>query len=478
MPASIEPIQKILIVDDRPENLLVLERVLAGCGAKLVRAESGDAALRLTLHEAFALAILDVQMPGMDGYQLADYLRGAAATRTMPIIFLTAAHSDEQHVFRGYEAGAVDFLTKPYRPEILQAKVRVFLELDRQRLALEDAVKTERDRRWLEQILLRLSDAVLVVGVDGRIQQVNQALLGLLGSDRIGIEGAPLDEVLRDADGTPALGALTAALQAGRADELELTNRELGLSRPDGGARAALVSAAPLHAEDGELGGVVLMLKDVTRMQAARDALTRSEGKYRRLFHASRDAIALAALDGTLIDANAAFERLAADEAGDRGLFELLSLPASAADGGVEGLVALIEQRDGLVRGDGSVVPIQADAWPCEGAPGDPPTLWVSLFDLTEERRRQQERILGEKMAMLGMMMGGVAHELNNPLMGIINYVDYCRGKTEPGDECHEILSDAQREAKRCVELVRNLLLVARTGEADVETPSGPVLKS
>ena len=133
--------QKILIVDDKPGNLLALEKVLEVLGADIIRAGSGEQALKSCLNHDFALAILDVQMPGMDGYELAGFLRGDSRTRMLPIIYLSAVYSDDAHVDMGYEAGAVDFLTKPFRPELLLAKARFFLKFDRQRAELSASKK-------------------------------------------------------------------------------------------------------------------------------------------------------------------------------------------------------------------------------------------------------------------------------------------------------------------------------------------------
>jgi signal transduction histidine kinase/DNA-binding response OmpR family regulator len=129
--------QKILIVDDRRNNLVALRLVLSGVDAEIFEATSGNQALAATLDHDFALAILDVQMPGMSGYELAEHLRGDDKTSRIPIVFLTAAYADEQHVFRGYEAGGVDYLTKPYPPEVLRGKVNVFLQMARYRREVE-----------------------------------------------------------------------------------------------------------------------------------------------------------------------------------------------------------------------------------------------------------------------------------------------------------------------------------------------------
>jgi len=130
--------QRILIVDDRPENLLALEKTLVDVDAKLVRASSGEEALAATLQDEFALAILDVQMPEMDGYELAELLRGDPKTRHIPIIFLTAAYREDAQIFKGYESGAVEYIVKPYNPDILVSKVRILLEMDRGRKELKE----------------------------------------------------------------------------------------------------------------------------------------------------------------------------------------------------------------------------------------------------------------------------------------------------------------------------------------------------
>jgi C4-dicarboxylate-specific signal transduction histidine kinase len=127
----------ILLVDDRPENLTSLEALLNDMELDLVTAQSGNEALRLTLYTDFALVLLDVQMPEMDGCETADLLRKNPKTRELPIIFVTAGLSDECQIFKGYEAGAVDYLTKPIEPNILRSKVRVFCDLFRQRYELK-----------------------------------------------------------------------------------------------------------------------------------------------------------------------------------------------------------------------------------------------------------------------------------------------------------------------------------------------------
>jgi CheY-like chemotaxis protein len=141
---------KALLVDDRKENLLALEAILQGLPVKSVAVESGEAALKQLLVDDFAVILLDAQMPDMDGFETANHIKRRERTRHVPIIFLTAADRDAQLALRGYAAGAVDYLTKPFDPWVLRAKVSVFVDLwtkSRQLAAHSEDVR-ERDARW------------------------------------------------------------------------------------------------------------------------------------------------------------------------------------------------------------------------------------------------------------------------------------------------------------------------------------------
>jgi DNA-binding response OmpR family regulator len=131
---------KILIVDDKPQNLFALETILEKIAADVFQSTSGNEALRLSLEHDFALAIVDVQMPEMDGYELVELLRGNKVTANLPIIFVSAIYSDEYHHRKGYDSGAVDFMSKPFIPEILLSKVRVFIDLYEKRQDLQNMV--------------------------------------------------------------------------------------------------------------------------------------------------------------------------------------------------------------------------------------------------------------------------------------------------------------------------------------------------
>ncbi|MGE4526945.1 MAG: diguanylate cyclase [Rhodospirillaceae bacterium] len=163
----------ILIVDDNPNNLFALENLLASPDLNIITANSGNEALAKTLSHEFAIALLDVQMPEMDGFETAELMRGNSRTRHIPIIFVTANRSEREYVFRGYNSGAVDYLAKPLDVNILKSKVNVFLELHRQRRALEEKTR-ELDAKIAEMERLQ-----------SLLQERNEQLRVLSRTDRL-----------------------------------------------------------------------------------------------------------------------------------------------------------------------------------------------------------------------------------------------------------------------------------------------------
>lgn len=137
---------RILLVDDRAENLTALEAILSSLNQVLVPVRSGDEALKALLSGEFAVILLDVVMPGMDGFETAAHIKRRAKTRDIPIIFLTAASSEPDYAFRGYAAGAVDYIAKPFDPWVLRAKVSVFVELYTKNLQLREQAELLRSQ--------------------------------------------------------------------------------------------------------------------------------------------------------------------------------------------------------------------------------------------------------------------------------------------------------------------------------------------
>ena len=244
MAASLDHTPSVLLVDDRPENLLALEAVLEPLDVHLRTALSGEEALRALLDDDFAVVLLDVQMPGMDGFETARFIRGRERSRATPIIFLTAVSTEVDQVAEGYDAGAVDYVLKPFEPTVLRSKVKVFCELESQRIA----------RARSDELLLlawtSLPTGAALVDADGRLLRVNPALEGLAGG-RVGAGAAVFDLVhpedrdelgrllVAGLDGAPVLPGAELRLRA--FEDIPVSVLAFGVREPGGEILSALM---------------------------------------------------------------------------------------------------------------------------------------------------------------------------------------------------------------------------------------------
>ena len=203
----------VLLVDDRPENLLALEAILEPLGEKLALAHSGEEALLRVLQDDFALVLLDVQMPGMDGFETATRIRQRPKSAATPIIFLTANNPDERLILRGYESGAADYLFKPLTPEIVRSKVAVFCDLYRSReetrhasaevaRAQAAAAEAREGQKRLTDVLERISDAFFALDEEWRFTYVNEKAALLLRRQRRDLLGKVIWDEFPEAVGS------------------------------------------------------------------------------------------------------------------------------------------------------------------------------------------------------------------------------------------------------------------------------------
>lgn len=189
----------ILLVDDRAENLLALEAILEPLGQQLVRASSGEDALRCLLEREFAVILLDVQMPGMSGFDTAELIKSRERTKYTPIIFLTAISKEDEYVYKGYSVGAVDYLFKPFQPAILRSKVQVFVDLyvqqrriaeqeqrirdiERQELELQHMNELLQSEARFREIVASAMDSIVVFDADGKVSLFNGAAERMFGT--------------------------------------------------------------------------------------------------------------------------------------------------------------------------------------------------------------------------------------------------------------------------------------------------------
>ena len=272
----------ILLVDDQPANLLALESILAEGGQNLVKAGSGRAALKALLDREFAVILLDVQMPDLNGFETAGLIRERDKSRDTPIIFLTALSRNETNVFRGYELGAVDYIFKPFHPEVLKAKVNVFVELFRKRDAFKrQAQELKRLSRHNELILKAAAEGIFGVDLKGTSTFVNPAAAAMVGRHPEDLTGRDIHSLLHPA--IPGVATCDvrhcpffAALHVERVhDDVEDT-----FFREDGTSFPVEFRVSPIHDEDGKKIGSVITCRDVTEKRSAALA-AENERRYR-----------------------------------------------------------------------------------------------------------------------------------------------------------------------------------------------------
>lgn len=269
-----EPKVNILLVDDKLENLLALEAILEKLGENLVRATSGEEALRCLLHQDFAVILLDVQMPGMDGFETATLIRNRGRSRHTPIIFLTAFSTSDQMLFKGYALGAVDYLLKPLDPNILTSKVTVFVELFKKTEAVKQqtaqlvAVNTEL--RQSEERFRSLSTCspvgIFETDTEGDCKYTNpryQVICGLKAAESL--EKKWLESVHPE-DKERAIASWSAYICEGRE-----YSEEFRFQAAHGNIRWVQVRSSPMLSSQGDLLGYVGTLEDITERKQAEE---------------------------------------------------------------------------------------------------------------------------------------------------------------------------------------------------------------
>ena len=276
---AVVPKARVLIVDDKRANMLALAAVLED-EHDLLFAESGEQAIETVKMQPVDLILMDVQMPGMDGFQTAAAIKAMDAGRDVPIIFVTAVYNEDPFVRRGYESGGIDYFAKPFDPQVLRMKVGIYATYKRREKVLKDREKHVREAeellrvgRKLSAVLESLPVGVMIADAQGRIFQTTEEVSRILKSiepireDAYGQALGWWDRagrMIRDVD-----GPLVRALDAGESSQSE----PLELECFDGTMRTVLVSASPLRGLEGQLVGAVVLLQDITESKQVEKAL-------------------------------------------------------------------------------------------------------------------------------------------------------------------------------------------------------------
>jgi PAS domain S-box-containing protein len=261
------PVASILLVDDHAPNLLALEAALEPLGQRLVKARSGAEALRKLVDEDFAVILLDVQMPELDGYQTARLIKAQERTRHIPLLFLTAIHRDEQQALRGYAQGAVDYLLKPFDPDVLRAKVTTFVDLYRrgEQLRAREARLRQQERELLVRrgeaharaLLDAMPQAVWAARTDGSQAWCNPAWTALRGGQGPGEPDSSFLDVVHPEEREVVRTGWSEALRSGR-----MWEGQHRLGRADSW-RWHIVRVTPLPPGDESWSGFLCTATDI-----------------------------------------------------------------------------------------------------------------------------------------------------------------------------------------------------------------------
>jgi len=468
----------ILLVDDEPANLLALEAVLQPLGENLVRAESGEEALKHVLRMEFAVVLLDIRMPGLTGFETARLLRDHPRSGQLPIIFITAAEDSRFPVEEAYALGAVDYLTKPFVPAVLRAKVAFFVEMHRKTMELarlerlrHEAAMIAKDER-IRLILDNIRDyAFIVLDADGRVSEWKGGAECITGWTEAEAAGQPLDILFTEEDraaGRPD-SEMTMARETGRAEDQRWHVRK------DGSRFFADGILLALHDSQGIQHGYAKIFRDVTAQRLADEALRASEARYRTLIKSIDEGFCIVEMlydehgkpvDYRFIETNPAFEKQTGlKNAAGRTIRELVP-DHDAHWFEVYGHVDLTGEPKRFIE---EAVAMRRWFDVYASPSGEPGSGKVALLftDITERKRADEDirRLaadLSEADQRKNEFLATLAHELRNPLAPLQGGIDLLRETADNPATVHRVRDLMERQLKHLVHLVDDLLDIAR----------------
>ena len=484
-----EPLN-ILLVDDRSDGITTLQAVLKNPGYNLVTASGGPDALRLLLKQEFVLILLDVQMPGMDGFETAALIKTQETLQHIPIIFVTGVFGDTRHTHHGYKVGAIDYITKPYDPYVLQSKVAVLVDLHRKTQLLRQIEKAGHERHVLElrrklelEHLRRrereLSDflenatiGLQWIGPDGSVLWANKADLDLLGYSASEYIGQPIRKFHADES---VIDDIIHRLNANE----PVHNYVAPMRCKDGSIKDVAISSS-VYRENGEFIHTRSFTYDVTSQKHAEAVLRKAHENASLLaaiVESSNDAVFSETLDGVITSWNTASERLYGYSTGEAvGTFAGCLYPEeNKAD--VLKLIDLVKEGERVenhetvrLRKDGTRVDVSITVSPIRN-PNEICGVSIITRDITErkqaeEKLRRASEELNRSNKELEHFAHVVSHDLKEPLRMVNLYVELLKSKYDGklDLEAKEFMGYAIDGARRMQNLIDDLLKVSKVG--------------
>lgn len=425
----------ILLVDDRPENLIALEALLDSPNYRLFSANSGEEALRHVLSENFAVILLDVQMPGLNGFQTASLIKSREKSKQIPIIFITAISQAVEHVKHGYTVGAIDYIFKPFHPETLKMKIEAFVKMHQ----YQEQIKLQNE--LLKAIGETSSDTIVTTDEEGAMLTVSPAVAAMFGYLPEDLTGYHIDRLVP---------ALFSCFSDGK-EFMETT----GL-RKDEGRFPCDVQVGEASIEDRRI--VVFSIRDVTERKLM------EEERFRKIFDAMPSLISLRSLkDRKYINVNKSLLNAIGyrqDEvinqtedvlsyifdSNESGISEDMSeLQKPSKNVRISYMTKSSDMREGLL----STEMMHIHGEPC---------LLSVITDITDQVLFEKEMVRLDRLNLTGEMAAGIIHEIRNPMTTVRGFLQL--SKSRPSSEHTDIMIE---ELDRAHNIVTEFLAVANT---------------
>ena len=417
-------LSKILIVDDDVYYLTLLKAILKNIDAIIHVAESGEKALSLIEENDFALAILDIQMPNMDGFELAMHIRSLQNRDLVPIIFLTSYLSDEIQMFKGYNYGAIDYLIKPVNKTIFFNKVHIFLELDRQKRNLISSKKSlEKSQKKYLHLYDFAPTGYLTINREGRIFEINLKGARLFEDKRENL----MDKNIQEFMGKEMISKLNDFLI------------EVFENKTPSGCEIKLKTAEEKSvyvylegAVSDEKQKCLLSMVDITDLKKTQMALKESEELYHSLLRTSPDGVIITDLEGRITEASDVAHALLGNKenSGIEKMHFMKFIPKSSRRAMVticrtatrEGLIQNFEIK--LQKTDNSEFTGEVSCTQIKGLNGELKAFMTDIRNISERKLLEKQIRHTERMAGIGELATGMAHEINQPLNTISLTID------------------------------------------------------